>query len=81
MFILRSCPYCQEALSWMEELRREDSRFTDIEIKIVDEGLDPRMAGQYDYYFVPTYYVDGVKVHEGIASKQIVRRVFEEASR
>lgn len=79
MFIMESCPYCQQALSWMEELSKEDSRYSDIEIKIIDEGLQPDIANQYNYYYVPTYYVDGVKLHEGAASKDIVKKVFERA--
>jgi len=79
MFIMNSCPHCQRALAWMEELKKEYPKYADIEVKVVDEKLQPDIAKQYDYYYVPTYYVNKVKVHEGVASKDIVRKVFEMA--
>lgn len=68
-----------EALSWMEEIKREEPKYSEVEVRIIDEGKNPEIANTYDYYYVPTYYVDGVKVHEGVASKEKVRRVFEKA--
>ena len=32
---------------------------------MVDEAAEPAYADTFDYYYVPCYYVDGVKVHEG----------------
>jgi thioredoxin 1 len=80
MFILASCPYCKQALSWMEELKKENEKYANVKVEIIDEGLQPDVAGEYDYYYVPTYYIGGTKVHEGAASKDIVRSVFERAS-
>jgi thioredoxin 1 len=80
MFILASCPYCKQALSWMEELKKENEKYVNINVEIIDEARQPDIANQYDYYLVPTYYIDGEKVHEGAASKDIVRSVFEKAS-
>lgn len=79
MFTMASCPYCQAAHRWMDELCREDPAYKAIPIEIVDEVLDPKRANQYDYYYVPTYYVDGKKVHEGAASKELVEKVFQAA--
>lgn len=79
MFILKSCPYCQRALRYMEELMKETPKYKDIPIKYIDEGMEPEIADKYDYYYVPTYYVDDKKVHEGEATKEDVRRVFEKA--
>jgi len=79
MFVTEWCPYCKKALNWMEDIQKQNPAFTDIEIKIIDEELQPDIAKQYTYYYVPTYYVDGVKVHEGAASKEIISKVFEAA--
>ncbi|MBC2580469.1 thioredoxin family protein [Clostridium sp. DJ247] len=79
MFITDWCPYCKQALSWMEELKRENPKYTDVNVRVVDEEREPAIAKEHDYYYVPTYYVDGVKVHEGVPSKDIVRQVFEKA--
>lgn len=79
MFITDWCPYCKQALSYMEELKNENPNYSNIEVKVIDEERQPEIAKQYDYYYVPTYYVNGVKIHEGIPSKDIVRTVFEKA--
>lgn len=79
MFITDWCPYCKKAFSFMEDLKRTNPEYTNIEVKIIDEEREPEIAKQYDYYYVPTYYVNGIKLHEGVPTKDIVRRVFEEA--
>lgn len=79
MFVTDWCPYCNQTYPWLEELKQEDPRFANIEVRIVDEEREPEISKQYDYYYVPTFYVDGVKVHEGVPSKEIVRNVFEKA--
>ncbi|MCX7781758.1 MAG: thioredoxin family protein [Negativicutes bacterium] len=76
MFIMDSCPHCKKALAWMEELKQEIPQYADIEVNIVDEKAHPDIANQYDYYYVPTYYIAENKVHEGAATKDIVRKVF-----
>jgi thioredoxin 1 len=79
LFILKSCPYCRSALAWMDELKKENPHYASIDINIIDEGEHPEIADNYDYYYVPTYYIDGTKVHEGAASKEIVKSVFDKA--
>ncbi len=79
MFTMAGCPYCRKARSWMEELLTENPAYGQCEIEIVDETVERERADQYDYYYVPTYYVDGQKVHEGAATREIVQSVFEKA--
>lgn len=79
MFITSWCPYCRQAYSWMEELKNENPKYAEVDMKIVDEEKNPEISKQYDYYYVPTYYVNGVKVHEGVPSKEIIRNVYEKA--
>lgn len=79
MFITDWCPYCKRALHWMEELKQENPEYAKVDIKIIDEEREPDVAKQYDYYYVPTYYVDGVKIHEGVPSKEIVQNIYEQA--
>ncbi len=77
MFVMASCPYCKKAIRYMEELMKETPKYKDIPLKVIDEKLEPDIADTYDYYFVPTYYVDEKKVHEGAASMEDVQKVFE----
>ena len=79
MIILETCPHCNNAKRWMEELKAENPQYKELRIEMIDEQLHPEVTKTYSYYYVPTYYVDGVKVHEGVPTKEIVRSVFERA--
>ncbi|EYE88533.1 glutaredoxin [Fervidicella metallireducens AeB] len=79
IFILKNCPYCRQALSWIDELKKSDAKFNSIPITIIDEKQHPEIADKYDYYYVPTFYVDGKKIHEGAATKEIIKKIFEMA--
>ncbi len=80
MFTMERCPYCMRARRWMEELEVENPGYAKLEIEIIDELEQPELADTYDYWYVPTYYVDGVKLHEGVPTKDIVRGVYRAAS-
>lgn len=79
MFITSWCPYCKQAISFMNTLKSENPKYQDIDVKIIDEELEPEISKKYDYYYVPTYYVDNIKLHEGVPSMEIVKEVFDKA--
>ncbi len=79
LFVLRGCPYCKEALKWQEELRAEDPALAALDIRMVDERQEAALAESYDYYYVPCYFVDGVKMHEGAATKEKVEAALRSA--
>ncbi len=62
----------------MKEVIAEHPEYKDIEVQTVNEFtiesciLIWLLSGA-------SYYIDDVKVHEGIASKQIIEKVFESA--
>lgn len=74
------CPHSQRAIHWIDEVKEENPKYKDVKIEIIDEEKSPTIAEQYDYYYVPTYYVGDRKIFEGGTTKDIVRKVFEEAS-
>jgi thioredoxin 1 len=76
MFYQKWCPYCRKAFAWIDELKRENPAYAVIQIEAVDEEVEPERADSYDYYYVPTFYIDGKKVHEGAVSKEIIADVF-----
>lgn len=80
LFKLTHCPHCKLALRLQEELFAAHPEWRDIPLKIVDEAEEPALANSYDYYYVPTYYVDGKKVHEGHAEMEDVEKVFRIAA-
>ena len=63
----------------MEELQAENSEYAEADIRVVDENIEVEFANSLDYYYVPTYYVDGKKIHEGAASREDVRAVLDAA--
>ena len=69
------------ALRFIDELKKENPEFKDIIIETVDELEEPELADTFDYYYVPTFYVDGKKVHEGGIYKpeveKLLRKVIE----
>jgi glutaredoxin len=79
LFTIASCPYCIEALRCMDALCEEDARYKDLEIDNIDERVNPDLANQYDYYYVPTFYLGGTKLHEGAANMDAIRQVFDKA--
>ena len=50
-----------------------------MEIDTVEESEQPEIADRYDYYYVPTFYVDGKKVHEGGIFKEEMEAVLRKA--
>ena len=63
----------------MDDLFEENPAYKALEIEKIDELENPRLAAKYDYYYVPTYYIGGKKMHEGAASLEEIRRVFDAA--
>ncbi len=79
MFMTSWCPHCRKATTYIDQLKSENPRYQDVEIVMVDEDKERAYADRFDYYLVPTFYVDGEKVHEGASSLEIVRGVLERA--
>ncbi len=65
LFYLRNCPFCKRALQYIEEAKIKSPELAAIEIEQIEESEEAERAAQYDYYYVPTFYIDGEKVHEG----------------
>lgn len=76
LFMFDSCPHCRLALRCLAELQQQD-KYKDIRIRQVDEKKEPELADQYDYWYVPTFYVGDEKVHEGHAELEDVRKVLD----
>ncbi len=64
LFYLEKCPFCKKAEKYIDELKKQEA-YKDIEIEMIEESKHPEIANQYDYYYVPTFYIDEEKVHEG----------------
>lgn len=79
IFYQERCPFCKRAFNYIEELKKENSKYSEIPIELIEETLQPDFADTFDYYYVPTFYVDGEKVHEGGIKKDEVKAIFNAA--
>ncbi len=77
-FYLDYCPHCRNANLILEKLLKED-RYKDLKINSIEESKNAELADQYDYYYVPTFYVDEVKCCEGSLTEDQIREVLENA--
>ena len=78
MFYLEDCGYCDTARRALVELRDELPGVDLSRIQMVEESLEPDFAERFDYYAVPTFYVDGEKLfeaHIGMTYEDIKREV------
>lgn len=64
MFHRDDCGYCARAFRAIDELYAENPAYRELAIQKVEETQDPEFADRYDYYAVPTFYVDGEKRFE-----------------
>ena len=79
LFYLESCPYCKRARQYLDELRQENPSYAAIPLTMIEEREQRQLADQYDYFYVPTFYIGDKKVAEGSIDKQGVRQVLDMA--
>ncbi len=79
LFYLPGCPHCRQALNHLDQLKKENPKYSDIEIEMIDESTEKALASSYDYWYVPCFYMEKSKLHEGHAEKEDVRKVLEKA--
>ena len=64
MFYLESCGYCDKARRALDELYAENPAYRQVPLTRIEESKEPELADRYDYYAVPTFFVDGKKIFE-----------------
>lgn len=79
MMMMAGCPHCRRANQMIEELMEEHEEYRSVSIRRVDENVDKALADSLDYYYVPTFFVDGIKRMEGVPKKEAVEAVLKEA--
>lgn len=81
IFYQEKCPFCKKAFKYIEELKEENPDFKNLQIETIEETVHSDIADKYDYYYVPTFYLDGEKIHEGGIFKPEVKDILEKAIR
>ena len=79
MLYLKSCPYCKQAFAMVDELKQLHKEYQDIEIETIEENDEPEKTKGLDYWYVPTYFVEGEKLLEGIPTKAKIEAVLKAA--
>ena len=78
LFYLEGCPYCQKTRKDLEMLM-QDEIYSQVQIEWIEESVEAELANQYDYYYVPCFYVDDVKMKEGVLHLSDVKEVLDAA--
>jgi len=63
----------------MNELMNRRPEYREVKIEVIEELKEPEKTEAYDYWYVPTFFVEDVKVHEGVPTEQAVELVFKKA--
>ena len=79
VFYMEGCPHCRKAFRILDELKANNPEYSDIDVEYIDENKDVKAANAHDYYYVPTFFVDGVKLHEGVPTEEKIERELIEA--
>ena len=79
MFMFEGCPHCKKARQMMDQLKAAHPEYQAVPFRMIDEKKEPDVAAAYDYYYVPTFYVGGEKLHEGTVTTEDVEKVFQAA--
>lgn len=64
VFYLDGCPYCQKAHKALEDLKKENPKYAEVEVHWIEENEHPAIAARYEYNAVPTIYHNGEKLYE-----------------
>lgn len=77
LFVQHQCPFCKMALKYIHEWQHADVKYNGIHFEIVDELVEVERADAHDYWYVPTFYLDGNKLHEGGIYKDEVKQLMD----
>ena len=79
MMYLKGCPHCKAAFAMVKELQDSYPELRGVNIEAIEEQEQKELADSLDYWYVPTYFVDGVKLLEGVPTKEKVEAVLRAA--
>lgn len=84
-FYLEGCPYCRQAREALKELISENENYSKISIDWVEENQQPEISEKFDYYYVPSMFIENKKIYEAHRGekfeecKENIKRVLEAA--
>ena len=78
-FYLEKCPHCKNADRMFAELIEKNPEYAQVEIAKVEEKQNALYATKYDYFYVPAFYVNERKIHEGVPTMEAVENALKTA--
>lgn len=78
LFYLKNCPYCRQALAWIQELYQQDMKYQRIPLEMIEESEQSELADTYDYYYAPCFFEGTKKLHEGAITKETIQKIFDD---
>lgn len=79
MMYLKTCPYCKQAFQMVEMLKQQHPEYLAIDIETIEENDESQKTEGYDYWYVPTYFVDDIKILEGVPTLESIELVLKNA--
>ena len=79
LFKSLDCEYCRMAEKYLNQAIQKNPEYQKIPLQIIDEDANEEISMKYDYNFIPAFFVDGIKVHEGIATRGQVEAILSAA--
>ena len=86
-FYLEGCPYCRQAKEALKELKNENEKYSSVLIEWIEENQHPEISEKYDYYSVPSMFIEKEKIYEAHRGekfeecKENIKKVLEAAMR
>ena len=77
LFVLKYCGYCRRARQHLDSVLAEQPELAAVPLTVIDEAEQRELARQYEYYYVPTFYIGDEKVHEGPVSREQVAGILQ----
>ena len=76
VFYLKKCPHCLKAFRIWEQLKKEE-KYSSIELDLHEESEESEFANSFDYYYVPCFYYQDQKLHEGAIDEDSMRTMLD----
>lgn len=68
MFHITECKYCDFARQAIAELIKEYPEYANVEIEMINEDEHPEIIENYDYWAVPSLFIDHDKILKQLCS-------------
>ncbi len=62
------------------ELMAQHPEYRGVNIAKIEERQNPLIAEKFDYFYVPCFFIEGVKVHEGVPTLEKVENALKIAA-